>query len=198
MRRRSTPTDLALIAVFAAVIAAFTLTPAVPVGIGVPITLQTLAVALTALVLGAWRGFSATMLYLIVGFAGLPVFAQGSAGLAVFGKPSIGYLLAFPLAALLTGYLAQRILRANRRLLPGKFFLAAWAGSLVFIHPMGILGMMINANLTLGKAFMVDLIYWPGDIVKCGLAAVVAAVVHRTFPALLATRVARVPVAEEL
>ena len=60
-RRQSTVTDLALVAVFAGVISAATLAPAIPVGaVGVPITLQTLAVALTAMILGPWRGFAAT------------------------------------------------------------------------------------------------------------------------------------------
>ena len=88
---KTTPaTDLALIAVFAALIAAFSLTPAIPITGGVPITLQTLAVVLAGLVLGPWRGFLATLLYLAVGFAGLPVFAGGAAGLAVLAKPSVG------------------------------------------------------------------------------------------------------------
>ena len=64
MSDTATPTkaaDLALIAVFAALIAAFSLTPAIPIGIGVPITLQTLAVVLAGLVLGPLRGFLATV-----------------------------------------------------------------------------------------------------------------------------------------
>ncbi|MEA5116442.1 MAG: biotin transporter BioY, partial [Propionicimonas sp.] len=69
--RPLTAADLALVAVFAALIAVFALTP-IPVGvIGVPITLQTLAVALAGLVLGGWRGFLATLLYVVVGLAGL-------------------------------------------------------------------------------------------------------------------------------
>ena len=105
--KSSTATDLALVAVFAALIAAFSLTPAIPIGIGVPITLQTLAVVLAGLVLGPWRGFLATVLYLAVGFAGLPVFAGGAAGIAVLSKPSIGYLLAFPVGAAVAGLLAK-------------------------------------------------------------------------------------------
>ena len=69
---KTTPaTDLALIAVFAALIAAFSLTPAIPVAGGVPITLQTLAVVLAGLVLGPVRGFLAALLYVLVGMAGL-------------------------------------------------------------------------------------------------------------------------------
>ena len=69
--RSTTPAvDIALIAVFAALLAALALTPAIPVGaIGVSLTLQTLGVLLAGLVLGPWRGFLSVMLYLVVGFA---------------------------------------------------------------------------------------------------------------------------------
>lgn len=180
-------TDIALVAIFAALIAAFSLTPAIPVGVGVPITLQTLAVVLAGLVLGPWRGFLATLLYLAVGFAGLPVFAGGTAGLAVLGKPSVGYLLAFPLGALVAGGLARLFAgwRGARQYL--GLFLAGLAGSLV-IHAAGILGMMAVLRLSLPAAVLADLPYWPGDVAKMFAAAAVAVAVHRAFPALLVVR----------
>ena len=90
------PMDLAYVAVFAALIAAMSLTPAIPVaGLPAPITLQTLAVMLAGLCLGAWRGAAAVSLYLLVGLAGLPVFAGGKAGIAAFVGPTGGYLVAF-------------------------------------------------------------------------------------------------------
>lgn len=188
-RRQSTVTDLALVAVFAGVISAATLAPAIPVGpVGVPITLQTLAVALTAMILGPGRGFAATALYLLVGFAGLPVFAGGASGLGVLAKPSAGYLLAFPLAALLIGWLARKVVvrtQSHSGLRLGLLFLAGLAGSFAFVHPMGIAGIMINAGLPLKSAFLADIVYWPGDIIKNLAAAVVAVAVHRAFPSLL-------------
>lgn len=188
-RRQSTTTDLALVAVFAGVISAATLAPAIPVGpVGVPITLQTLAVALTAMILGPWRGFAATALYVIVGLAGLPVFAGGASGLGVLAKPSAGYLLAFPLAALLIGYLARIVLKRTEGRNGVRWVLlvlAGVAGSFVFVHPMGIAGIALNAKIPLGKAVMADLVYWPGDVIKNVLAAFVALAVHRAFPSLL-------------
>lgn len=184
--RTTTATDLALVAVFAALIAAFSLTPPIPVG-PVPVTLQTLAVVLAGLVLGPWRGFLATLLYLAVGFAGLPVFAGGAAGLAVLAKPSVGYLLAFGLGALVAGALARLFVswRGPRQYL--GLFLAGLAASLV-IHASGILGLVVVAKLPLERAFLTDLIFWPGDLAKMFAAAAVAVAVHRAFPALLALR----------
>ncbi|MDO5533684.1 MAG: biotin transporter BioY [Propionibacteriaceae bacterium] len=188
-RRPSTVTDLALVAVFAGVISAATLAPAVPVGpVGVPITLQTLAVALTAMILGPWRGFAATALYVIVGLAGLPVFAGGASGLGVLAKPSAGYLLAFPLAALLIGFLARIVLKrteGRNGLRWGLLLLAGLAGSFAFVHPMGIVGIAVNAGIGLDKAFLADLVYWPGDLIKNIAASFVALAVHRAFPGLL-------------
>jgi biotin transport system substrate-specific component len=135
---------------------------------------------------GPWRGFLATTLYLVVGFAGLQVFAQGASGLGVFAKMSIGYLLAFPLAALLAGLVAERVLRRNRRPRWFWLFAAALTGSILAVHPLGILGMSINGQLALEKALMADMLYWPGDLIKSAIAAAIAVAVHKAFPTLLA------------
>ena len=179
-------TDLALIAVFAALIAAFSLVPGIPIG-PVPITLQTLGVALAGLVLGPWRGFAATALYLVVGFAGLPVFAGGAAGLGVLGKRSIGYLLSFPVAALVAGLFAQWFGGRQPRLL--WMFLAGFGASVLIIHPAGVIGLMAVMQIDFAKAFAIDIAFWPGDVAKNLIAAAIAVAVHRAFPALLAQRV---------
>jgi len=77
----------------------------------VPFTLQPMVVLLGAMVLGARLGAASQVLYLALGIAGMPVFAaspllpQGAARL--FG-PSGGYLMSYPLAAFVTGSLAER------------------------------------------------------------------------------------------
>ena len=186
---RSPIMDVALVAVFAALIAAFSLAPAVPLpGNAVPITLQTLAVALTAMVIGPWRGAAATLLYLVVGFAGLPVFAQGGSTLAVLARPSAGYLIAFPVYAVVVGVLAGLALRKTNWLRPALFVVAGLVGSFMVIHPMGILGMARNIPTTIERAFVLDLAFWPGDVVKTVVAALIATAVHKAFPALAARR----------
>jgi biotin transport system substrate-specific component len=74
----------------------------------VPITGQTLGVLLVGAALGARRGAAALALYLMEGAAGLPFFAGGMAGAAYLLGPTGGYLLAFPLAAFITGWAAER------------------------------------------------------------------------------------------
>lgn len=187
--KRSSIMDLAFIAVFAALIAAFSLAPAVPLpGNAVPITLQTLAVALTAMIIGPWRGAAATLLYLVVGFAGLPVFAQGASTIAVLAKPSAGYLIAFPLYAVVVGLLSAVALRRTNWLRPTLLVVAGLVGSFLVIHPLGILGMARNIPTTLERALTLDLAFWPGDLVKTVVAALIATAVHKAFPALRAHR----------
>jgi biotin transport system substrate-specific component len=71
----------------------------------VPVTMQTLFVVLAGLTLGARDGFYAMLAYLGLGLAGAPVFAGFSFGPAVFIGPTGGYLMSFPAAALVSGYM---------------------------------------------------------------------------------------------
>jgi biotin transport system substrate-specific component len=75
----------------------------------VPITGQTFGVLLVGVLLGARRGGLALVLYLFEGFAGLPVFQPlGLAGPARFLGPTAGYLMSYPVAAFVTGWLVER------------------------------------------------------------------------------------------
>jgi len=96
----------------------------------VPFTFQPLVVLLGGLALGPRLGLASQVLYLVAGLAGLPVFAASATlppgALRLMG-PTGGYLMAYPLAAFLTGYLAERGL--DRRYLTSV--LAMLAGLLV-------------------------------------------------------------------
>jgi biotin transport system substrate-specific component len=187
--RSSVATDVALVATFAAFIAVCALMPAIPVaGMAVPITLQTFGVMLAGTVLGARRGALAVLLYLAVGLAGLPVFAQGTGGLAVLGKPSLGYLLAFPVAAAIAGALVTRARRLSTRRLPFAVFGAAMAGSLLAIHPLGIAVMVWRLGVSPAEAISLGATFLPGDVVKNVLVAIVATAVFKAFPDMLRGR----------
>lgn len=182
--RRSPGADIALIAAFAALVAACALLPAIKVAGPVPVTLQTFAVLLSGAVLGARRGFLAVLLYVVVGAGGLPVFSGGAAGLAVLTGPSAGYLVGFPLAAGLCGLLVQRLPRRSLLSAPA-IFVAGLVSSAVFIHTLGMAGLVLRADLTWAQAFDVDKVFWIGDVLKNVAMAVVATAVHRAFPDML-------------
>ena len=185
--RTSVATDVALIATFAALTAVCSLV-AVPVGpSGAPITLQTFAVLLAGAVLGARRGALAILLYLAVGFAGLPIFAQGVGGPATLGKVTLGYLLAFPLAAWLVGLVVERARRRGRASRPWVLAAAGVLGSLV-IYAVGVPVLAARVGVTLAEGLAINNAFLLFDAVKLVLAVVVAASVHRAFPDLLPRR----------
>ena len=177
--------DIALIAAFAALISASAYVGAIPVGsAGVPITLQTLTVMLAGCILGPLRGFSAVTLYLALGAVGLPVFAEHSSGIGVFTGISGGYLLSFPIAALLGGVLVKYVAR-DRRTRAIVVCFCSLAASVLVIHTMGIAGMKLYADVSWREAASWDMPFWIGDLVKTSLVAMIAAEVHRAFPQLL-------------
>lgn len=103
---RTLATDVALIAAGAALTAgaAQIVIPMWPV----PITGQTFAVLFVGATLGSLRGALSMLLYVGLGVAGFPVFAEGGAGLAKLAGPTGGYMIGFVLAAALVGWLAQK------------------------------------------------------------------------------------------
>jgi biotin transport system substrate-specific component len=179
-----TGTNIALVAVFAGFIGASTIWGGVPLGSGVPITLQTFAVLLAGAALGAWRGAAAVTLYLIVGTAGAPIFAQHKGGVAVWATPTAGFLVSFVVAAFVVGWIVER-LRSRGQLTTAGIVGACAVGSLVVINVIGwtyvALRVGLDAPTTVGAATP----FLPGDIIKLFLAAVVAATIHRAYPGLL-------------
>lgn len=93
----------------------FTILTAVAAQIAVPVqpvpfTLQTMLVLLSGACLGSRNGAYSQLLYLVLGAIGLPVFANGTFSAAVLFGPTGGYLLAFPLAAFITGFAAEKFI----------------------------------------------------------------------------------------
>ena len=75
----------------------------VPMPAGVPMTMQTLAVPLAGLILGANRGTLATVLYVLLGIFGVPVFAGFSGGPGIAFGITGGFIISFPVMAYLAG-----------------------------------------------------------------------------------------------
>jgi biotin transport system substrate-specific component len=117
----------ALIAIAAQVAIPLPFTP-------VPLTLQPLAVILVGVALGSTRGAAAAMLYLLEGFSGLPVFAQGHGGPLWLVGPTAGFLYSYPFAAWVAGFVSERgwgstIVRATTGMLLalGVIYLGGWS-----------------------------------------------------------------------
>lgn len=172
-RARRMAVGLAMSAVFAGltVVGANIVIPIQPV----PITLQTLFVLLAGAAIGRGWGAMSQWAYLGLGAAGLPVFAGGSFGTAVFAGPTGGYLLSFAITPIVVGWL----LRRSERLAWQAF--AFTIGTLV-IFACGVAHLTLFTTHDLGAALAVGLVpFVPGAIFK-----IVAAVsIHRSSQALI-------------
>ena len=134
----------------------------------VPLTGQTFAVLLTGALLGSRLGALAMIAYLIEGASGLPFFAAGGSGIArLTVSPWAGYLWAFPVAAFVTGWLAER--GWDKRYLKAAAAIAL--GSLVIL----LGGMLWRLGfMSFDQALMSGVVpFLPGDVIKIALAAAV-------------------------
>ncbi len=96
-------TYCALLAAVICVLSPFT------IAIGpVPLSLATFSVYLTATITGAKRSFISTLIYLLLGLAGLPVFSGGAGGLSKFAGPTGGYLIGYLFIAIIGGLFADK------------------------------------------------------------------------------------------
>lgn len=75
----------------------------IPMPMGVPMTMQTFAVTLAGIILGAKRGAVSMVVYVLLGALGVPVLAGFSGGFMHLAGPTGGFLLSFPIMAYLIG-----------------------------------------------------------------------------------------------
>lgn len=87
---------------------------AVPVG-PVPVSLATFAIMFAGFLLGSKWGTVASVIYLIIGLVGIPVFAGYSAGLARIAGPTGGYLIGYIALAFICGYAYDRFGRGQTK-----------------------------------------------------------------------------------
>jgi len=131
----------------------------------VPITGQTFGVLFVGALLGSRRGALAMVAYLLEGAAGLPVFAGGGATLAWLAGPTAGYLWSYPLAAWLTGRLAER--GWDRRFATAVLALAA-GNAVIYAVGLPWLAFYVGIERVLVAGFFPFL---PGAAVKIAVAA---------------------------
>jgi biotin transport system substrate-specific component len=183
-RRRSSAADLALVAVFAGLIAALGAAPPIyAFGLAVPITLQTMGVMLSGSILGSRRGALAVLLFLSLVALGLPLLSGGRGGLGVFAGPSAGYLVGFPLGAWVVGRLHE--LLGERYSVVGGV-VANVVGGIVVVYLVGIpVQAWRLSTSTLVSVFLASVVFLPGDLAKAVVSAVVTRGVRRAYPDLL-------------
>ena len=130
----------------------------------VPLTLQTFFVILSGVLLGPVFGAFSQVLYLTVGLMGIPVFANGG-GPGYVLQPSFGYLVSYPIAAYVIGYLTWGRQRSTSPL-PGigRILFAIVCGVLV-IYILGVTGLYLNLNYVVAKPTSFEHAVWIGFVI---------------------------------
>ncbi len=133
----------------------------------VPYTLQTLMVLLSGAFLGGRNGMLSQVAYIGAGVLGLPVFAGGAFGLAVLLGPSGGYLMAFPLAALIVGQVVRK-----RHTLP--WIALSMSAGLAVVFAIGALQLSVFTTHSASTALTAGvLIFSWWDILKLSAASMI-------------------------
>jgi len=144
----------------------------------VPIVLSNLLAILSGLVLGPRLGAMSQLVYVLVGIAGVPVFAGLHGGAAVLAGPTGGYLVGFVLAAAVAG-----ALRGEPPLDPRRLLCAATAGAAAVYLP-GLPWLAVTTGMGLRRALLVGALpFLPGDLLKVVAAAAVAPFLSRAIGA---------------
>ena len=134
--------------------------PLVPV----PVTLQTFTVLLAGAALGPLRGGASMLLYLAVGAAGVPWFAEQHSGIAI---PTFGYIIGFVLAAVVVGALARR---GADRTVRGTLTIMVLGNLIIYAVGVPYLIAALSVDVPTGLGYGL----WPfliGDALKIALAA---------------------------
>lgn len=110
-KNRWSPLDLTMGSMFVALMAVganiTSLAPFMVIG-GVPITLQTFFAVLAGLILGSRLGALSMFTYMVLGLAGVPVFAQFKGGAATLLSPTFGFIVSFILVAYIAGKIVEK------------------------------------------------------------------------------------------
>lgn len=172
--------DVVYIALFGAVMAALAVVPPFTLPLtGVPITAQSLGPMLAGAAIGWKRAFLSQVLFLALVAAGLPLLAGGRGGIGVFFGPSGGFLLGWPIAALVIGWLFERYWAQLTVFRAASFI---FIGGVVLLYLIGNLWVSVVAGMTLWQATVAGLPFLPGDIVKVGVATIVAMALKQSYP----------------
>ena len=137
--------DICYAGLFAAVIAVMAQI-SIPMPLGVPMTMQTFAITLAAVVLGSKLSAIATLVYLLLGAVGVPVLANFSGGIDKFVGPTGGFLISFPIMAYIIGLGVE-----HRDAFKGAFPVAVVVGTVVN-YIVGVILFVIVAHSTVSVA----------------------------------------------
>lgn len=169
---------ICLVAMLTAVISVLSIMQ-IPTPWGVPFTLQTFAIALCGYVLGWKYGTLSTILYVLLGTIGVPVFAGMTAGPGILFGATGGYIFGFILMALLCG-IGRSFMKKG---VSGMVWLVVFSAlGLLACHVLGIIQLKFVAKMTWSAAALNGSVpYLAKDIASVIGAYLVALAVRRAL-----------------
>ncbi|QDZ43560.1 biotin transporter BioY [Corynebacterium sp. sy039] len=175
--------DIAYVAVFAALIIVLAFV-AIPVGTaGVPIVMQNAAIILTGLVLGPRRGLLATCLFLGIGLVGLPVFPGGRSTLVALAGPTVGYIIGYLVSSFVAGLIAYQAPRKSKAAHSLVLVIAAIL-ALGCQYLCGAAGLSVRAGMEFSAALTAQIPFIIPDLIKITAAVLITLSIHTAFPQL--------------
>ena len=172
--------DMVLIALFAAITAAFAVFPPVQIPVvPAPIVVQNIGVMLAGAILGARRGGLALLLFVVLVALGMPLLTGWKGGFGVILGPTGGFVLSWIPAAFVVGAMVEKFWS---RLNFWNLLLCNVVGGIVVVYALGIPWLAAVAGLELGQALAGSALFIPGDVVKAVIASFAALVVKRSYP----------------
>lgn len=144
----------------------------IPIG-PVPFSLQTFAILLIAFISPINIAVGSSLLYLLIGLIGIPVFAGGSGGISSIVMPTFGFVLSFPLVSLLISYTRQSY---QLRSILSLILLGLAANIIIYLigipYMVWMLKIMAGTTLSINEAIAIGFLpFILGDFIKIVIAA---------------------------
>ena len=142
----------------------------------VPISLATFAIYLTVYILGAKYGFVSTLIYILLGMVGVPVFTGFTGGAGKILGPTGGYIIGYLFLAIIAGLIIER--DYNNTFLS---FIGMAVGTIV-LYIFGSVWLMITAHMTFWQAIVAGVVpFIIGDLIKMFIACIVGKKIRTTL-----------------
>lgn len=153
----------------------------VPIG-PVPISLCTFAVMLAGVLLGAKFGFISQFIYVLLGAVGVPVFAGYSAGVSCIAGMTGGYIVAYPILALITGALYWVFGKKKTGWLRILWMFLAMIIGTVVLYAVGTAWFCVVSGTGVAAAMGMCVIpFLPGDFMKMVVVALISLPVEKAL-----------------
>ena len=140
----------------------------------VPISLGILGIFLAVMLLGMKDGTISILLYILIGFIGIPVFAGFTSGVGKLFGPTGGYIVGYIFLALIAGFFIDHF----KRKIP--FIIIGMVLGTAVCYAFGTLWLAVQLNMTYFAALAIGVIpYIPFDLLKMAIAIAVGIPAYR-------------------